>query len=72
MFNKLYKSLKVGESRDDISMETFDKIMSEIDDEVKTQHIDKENKNKQKAQYVGNETRQFISKPVIYIFIPFF
>ena len=70
VFNKLSKSAKVDEIQKDISMETFDKIMSEIDDEVKTQHIDKENENKenQKPQYVGKASRQFISNPVIYIF----
>ena len=73
LFNKLYKSAKIEESKHDIPIETFDKIMSEIDDEVKTQHIDKqkENKKNQKGQYVGNKRREFISKPVIYIFVSF-
>ena len=78
VFNKLStsKSSKVDESKHDISMEIFDKIMSEIDDDVKTQHLDKENKNKYKGQYVGKERRQFIRKPVmlycIFILMPFF
>ena len=72
VFNKVYKSSKVDERKHDISIETFDRIMSEIDDEVKTQDIDKENETKknEKAQYVGKETRQFISEPVS--FVPFF
>ena len=65
------KSANVDEIKAEISLETFDKIMNEIDDDVKTQHIVKENKDKQKPQYVGKEMRQFISKPVIYIFVPF-
>ena len=72
VFKKISKSVKIDEVKDDISIETLDKIMSEIDDEVKTQHIDtgKENanKNKEKAQYVEKEKRQFISKPVMYMF----
>ena len=63
VFNKLsiHKSSKI-----DISMETFDKIMNEIDDDVKTQ----ENKNNPKTGDIGKERRQFISEPVI--FGPFF
>ena len=68
VFEKLYKSANVDEIKDDISMETFDKIINENDDDVKTQCIDEENQSKQKPQYVGKETRQFISKPVIHIF----
>ena len=49
VFNKLYKSYEI---KDDVSIETFDIIMNEIDDDVKTQHIDK-------------EIRQFITKPVM-------
>ena len=76
VFNKLYKSSKVDESKHDISMEIFDKILNEIDDDVKTQNVEEENanKNKQKGQYVGKEMRQFISKPVmlhLFCYVPF-
>ena len=74
VFSRLYKSSKVDGIKHDISMETFETIMSEIDDEVKAQYIDKENENKsnEKGQYVGTVRRQFISKPVIYTFYAFF
>ena len=74
LFNKLYQSANVDERKlkhmHEISMQTFDKIMSEIDDEVKTQRIEEENENKKtdNAQYVGKERRQFISKPVMCLF----
>ena len=68
LFNKLYKSTK-----DDISIETFDKIMTEIDDDVKThvQCVDtkSENKKNDNSRYVDKEKRQFIIEPVI--FVPF-
>lgn len=57
VFNKIYKA-----ANDDISIETFDNIMTEIDDEVKRQDIDKH-----KSQYDGKEIRQFISQPVIFV-----
>ena len=73
VFKTLSKSAKVEESKNEISTETFDTIMSEIDAEVKTQHVDKqkENKNKKKRKYsyVGQESRQYISNPVIYLCI---
>ena len=49
VFKKLSKSCEI---KDDISIETFDTIMKEIDDDVKTQHVDK-------------KIRKFISEPVM-------
>ena len=79
LFNKLYKCTKVEEKKDDISIETLDKIMSEIDDDVKTQYIaidtKNENKKNEKSHYVEKEMRQFISEPVmlhICFYVPFF
>ena len=53
IFKKLCESCVI---KDDISIETFDIIMNEIDDDVKTQHIDK-------------EIRKFINKPVMLKFV---
>ena len=53
LFKKLCKS---SEIKADISIETFDIIMNEIDDDVKIQHLDK-------------KIRKFIKKPVMLKFV---
>ena len=64
VFNKIFESYSI---KDDISIDTFDNIMNQIDHDIKTQDIEKENENKknEKSQYDAKEIRQFITEPVV-------
>ena len=58
--SSVFKKLsKPSEIKNDISIETFVIIMNEIDDDVKTQHVDK-------------KIRKFIKKPVMLQFVFYF